>query len=743
MIEGPKLLVEWSSRWDEFWTAIGPAIGRSPAPLAGEAPTGLFPLRGLLVSWGAEAILLALAIWLPTKLREMPTFRTVTPPKHTVIYYQGNELPQVQDYGGAQMGRSGVAGGQQAHHESQAIKVARGTSRTEKVVDAPNLNLPVSLAPVANLLAVSPVPGPPPSEGLKATMPAPSLSKNAIVAPPPEVIRDLERSIPRMNSAVVAPPPTQVASERNRQLMGLSSATIIAPAPTDIPRNQSHSVMAMTTPIVRPSPTDVPRDPPPLRGPAASNTIIVPPPVSAPLRENTQTAKLNMPAPAVIAPPPSQVTSDRTVSGASLSDPKVVPPPVEVGGRSPDKRAILGMTAANQVVPPPPSVSGGSAISGGGRGHNQAAGGFGTVLSADNVVPPPPSVSADGSARGRGPARGGSDGTLGSSDVVPPPPSLSGGDQLARRGSGNRGGGMGGPLDAGSVLAPPAVNPGGSGGGKGVVVSSEPGSAKGVPNSGTPGSLAMSPSGTAKSGLGGSGGGAGIGRGTGPGSGLSGDGSGAAKAGTGRGSDPNSHGGTSPYPGPGGAGNGTNGQPPAPGVSIAGGNTAAIINLPPMPGFGTEGGDPSVPGRSPTGAGGRRAFNVTTKGTSRSGGAFNQYGRLPGDVYTTFLNINGFGTVSMQFSDPLSVKHAYAEDLTSPDVLQATLAVRLNGARIMLEGKMNQAGHLHDFHQIFADPGAPVGKVVAAVSTWKFTPALRGNQPVEISVLLGFNIDTR
>ena len=134
--------------------------------------------------------------------------------------------------------------------------------------------------------------------------------------------------------------------------------------------------------------------------------------------------------------------------------------------------------------------------------------------------------------------------------------------------------------------------------------------------------------------------------------------------------------------------------------------------------FGTEGGDPSVPGRSPSGGGGHRAFNVTTKGTSRSGGAFNQYGRLQGDVYTTFLNINGFGTVSMQFSDPLSVKHAYAEDLTSPDVLQATLAVRLNGARIMLEGKMNQSGHLHDFHQIFADPGAPVAKVVAAVSTW-------------------------
>ena len=736
MTEGPKLLVEWSSRWDEFWTSLGPAFTRSEAALAGEAQTGLFPLRGLLVSWGAEAILLALAIWLPGKMRDMPVFRTVTPPKHEVIYYQGNELPQVEDYGGAETGRSGSAGGQQAHHESQAIKVARGNSRTEKVVDAPNVKLPISLAPVANLLAVGTNPGPPPAEGLKAATPMPSLSKNAIVAPPPEVIRELDRSIPRLNSTVVAPP-ASAAAERTRQIMGMAAATIIAPAPTEVQRDQSRSVVSMTSPIVQPSPTDVPRDPPPLRGPAASNTIIVPPPVSAPMREGTQSAKLNMPAPAVIAPPPSQVTNDRTVSGASLGDPKVVPPPVEVGGRSPDKRAMLGMTASNQVVPPPPSVSGGTSMTAGGRGHSSTPGGFGTVLTADNIVPPPPSMSSDSSGRGAG--HGPSGATLGSANIVPPPPNLNGGDALTRRGSGTRGAGMGGLNDAGSVLAPPATAAGGNGGGKGVVVSSEPGSAKGVPSGSTPGSIAMSPSGTAKSGLGGSGGGAGIVRGTGPGSGLTGEGSGAAKAGTGRGSDPNSHGGISPYPGPGGAGNGTTGSPPAPGVSITGGNTAPIINL---PSFGTTRGDPTVPGRSPT-ATGRPALRVTTKGTSRSGGAFNLYGHLLGTVYSTSFTINGFGTVSMQFSDPITADHAYTEDLTTPEVLQATMPVQLKGARIMIEGKMNQSGHLHDFHPVFSDPGAPVAKVVASVSTWKFTPALRGNDPVEVSVMLGFNIDTR
>ena len=71
MNEGPKLLVEWSSPWQEFVTSIRPALGKSQIRLAGEAQTGLFPLRGMLVSWGAEAIFLTLLIIIPAKLASM------------------------------------------------------------------------------------------------------------------------------------------------------------------------------------------------------------------------------------------------------------------------------------------------------------------------------------------------------------------------------------------------------------------------------------------------------------------------------------------------------------------------------------------------------------------------------------------------------------------------------------------------------------------------------------------------
>ncbi len=42
------------------------------------------------------------------------------------------------------------------------------------------------------------------------------------------------------------------------------------------------------------------------------------------------------------------------------------------------------------------------------------------------------------------------------------------------------------------------------------------------------------------------------------------------------------------------------------------------------------------------------------------------------------------------------------------------------------------------------EPGsAQTGKVLAALNNWKFRPALRGNEPVEVNAILGFNIDTR
>ena len=772
MPDPPRLLLEWSSPWREFFTALRPALGPSAARLAGEARSGLFPIRGMLLSWILEAIFLAGLIWIPSRLFTVETYTPTTPPKFDVIYFSGDELPQTPDRGGAQAGKTGRAGGQQAFHRTQAIRVARGSSVVNKVVDAPDVKLPVSTDPVANLLVYKPVPGPPPAEGLESSVTPPTFSKDAIVAPPPEVLRSLNRRTPGLSATVVAPPPSDLSRTKSHAMMGLSTA-VISPAPQEVPRDQSRSVIAMTSPIIQPAP-DVKRDPPPIRGPAAATTAVVPPPVSAPPRDTSQTARLTLPAPAVVAPPPSQVTRDRSTSGVALIDSKVVPPPAQIGGRSQDRHPVPGLVGTNQVVPPPPTINPGTALSGGGSGHNERPGGLGTSLTASNIVPPPPNVTRDpssgsgrasadprtrvssglggnivppppnvtrdpssGSGRASADPRTGVSNGLGGNVVVPPPPSLSGtADSLSGRGTGNKGRGIGGPLDAGTALAPPTSGAN-KGEGKGVVVSSQPGSAVGVPGNASAGVLAVSPTGGNKPGAGGSGGGTGIGRGSGTGSGLSGEGPGAAKEGTGRGSDPGARNGISPYPGPGGAGNGISGQPPVAGVSVQGGGT---VNL---PSFGPNENDPASPGRSSPGAGGHNGFDVTIEGTSRSGGAFNFYGLIKGDkVYTKYLP-TADGTVVMEFADPASAAHLYSESLTAPQPMRVELPAGIVHSPVAIACVLDRSGTLHGFQIIKASPGIRTSRILAALATWKFTPALRGSDPVEVTVYLGFHIDTQ
>src|SRR5258708_16809294 len=181
----PRLLGEWASPWEEFKSALGPALARPPKRLAGEAPTGMFPYRGMLVCWLLECLLLIAIIVIPERFASLQTLTPPTRPQWDVIYYSGDELPQTQDQGGAQSGKSGRAGGQQAHHPTQTIRVVRGDKPSEKVVDAPKVNLPHSDSAVANLLAFKPNPGPPPAEGMRSTLTAPTLPPMTMSAVPP------------------------------------------------------------------------------------------------------------------------------------------------------------------------------------------------------------------------------------------------------------------------------------------------------------------------------------------------------------------------------------------------------------------------------------------------------------------------------------------------------------------------------------------------------------------------------
>ena len=692
MNDAPKLLVEWSSPWAEFVSAIRPALRRSRRPLAGEAHTGLFPYSGILVAWLLESALLLAGIILPERLASMRPYAPPPMPKYDVIYFSGDELPQTADAGGAQSGRSGRAGGRQAHHRTQIIRVARGDSPSERVVDAPKLNLPRSDTPVANLLAFKQIPGAAPTEGLKSNLSAAALPQMSVVAPTPEVSRDQMRAVPLLNAPVIPPAP-QISRDKMRNTPQLDSS-IVPPAPSSAQRE----LASMRVPVV-------------------SSTNVVPPPVSAPEHESSVNAKLLLPAPSVIAPAPAHITRELgSLGGADVVDPRkqVVAPPVSSGPRSLDKQLVAGLSGSSNIVPPPPQTATSS--------QRLIAG-----LPGGNAVVPPP---VQGGTR----VLNTPSGVLLNGSVVPPPPTIAAGASEGGRGLGKKGGGSGGSLDLGSAVAPPNSGGGGSGGGKGIVVSSQPGSKVGIPGNAGPGALAMSPAGAEKSGLGGSGGGGSIGRGIGPGSGLSGEGSGAGKEGVGHGSNPEARGGLSPYPGTGGSGRGTNGSPAMPGVTVSGGSTITL------PSFGSDGNDLRIPGHSPKGAE-RHGPGITVVGSSRSGGAFNFYGALKGDNYTIYIPTSTGSTVVMQFADANASSQSYAGDLSAPDPIRADLPAGVGKSRLVVACVLDRSGQLRDLKVL--ERGADETKILAALRSWKFRPAVRNERPVEVTAILGFNIDTR
>ncbi|HLW84205.1 MAG TPA: energy transducer TonB [Candidatus Sulfotelmatobacter sp.] len=820
--DAPRLLVEWSSPWDEFVTSIRPALSRSTARLAGEAPFGLIPLRIMLSACGLELFLIFLAVIVPIKLAQLQPY---LPPKltgHDVIYYSGDELPRTEDLGGTHAGASGRAGGTEAHHHTQTIKVARGGSLVEKVLDAPKIKLAPSAGPVANLLAIRPDAGPPPTEGLRSSRtqpnlpssvvaPAPSLttdlsraavSLGAVIPPAPSVSRDRILMAPALNSRVVPPAP-RISSDRTRTLPTMSTnvippspdvsrdralitpslnTSVVAPAPNlprDASRDQSRSAPALNSSVVPPAPTTF--NPDSSRSPVQmANAAVVPPPVSAPEREGRRNPKLAMPAPSVIAPPPSADVQDtHRLAGGSVPDvaktvvappptpaastsfmgslldrvfgsPAVVAPPPTMADSSLSRTAGGSLTA--QVVPPPPAV-----------GSSGARAGINRIAIGAGVVPPPPSVAGSTLPGGRSsvanpapspavvlppPTVSGAGGpranqlsglasTALARSVVPPPPSLGKADGLTGSGRGSSGPGLGAPLDAGAVVAPPRSS--GSGADSGVVVSKDPGPKVGLPANARPGSIAMSPAGGEKPGLGGSGGGSGMVRGEGPGSGMiaggaNGAGSGGGKAGTGHGSDPAAKAGISPTPGPGGAGNATAGTPAVPGVSVAGGSSIVTVDF----GSNVGSGNPSLPGRSSVKE--QHSLRVSIQSTASSGGAFGYYHLLAGATHDIYIDNSPLPAV-MTYSEPTPTRGT-AGALTNPEPIHAELPAGLPHVRLVVTCVLDTSGNLKNLRVLDAGPPEMTAKVLAALPSWKFSPVMIGNQPVEVNAILGFNIDT-
>jgi hypothetical protein len=249
----------------------------------------------------------------------------------------------------------------------------------------------------------------------------------------------------------------------------------------------------------------------------------------------------------------------------------------------------------------------------------------------------------------------------------------------------------------------------------------------------------MSPSGGNTPGIGGAGGGAGNATGPDSGSAKAGVGPGSAKSGSGPGTSPTAKIGTSNVPGPGGAGTGSRpGVPNTPGISVQGGSNTIIT----LPSFGSTPNDPSAAARS-TDTSSHRGPGVTVVATPRSGGALSLYGALKGDrVYTTYIDTT-LGTVVLQFADPTSDTGAYSEELNAPEPIRKTLPPSTSHTRVVISCTIDREGNLKNLRAVDGRSSMLTAKLLPALQAWRFRPVLRGDKPIEVTAILGFNIDTR
>jgi TonB family protein len=96
----------------------------------------------------------------------------------------------------------------------------------------------------------------------------------------------------------------------------------------------------------------------------------------------------------------------------------------------------------------------------------------------------------------------------------------------------------------------------------------------------------------------------------------------------------------------------------------------------------------------------------------------------------------------MQYADPTSVTKRYSEDLTAPDPLHADLPAGMLRARVVIACILDRSGSIKNAQVLESSNADTTAKIMGAISSWKFRPVLRGEQPVEVNAILGFNLGT-
>jgi TonB family protein len=161
-----------------------------------------------------------------------------------------------------------------------------------------------------------------------------------------------------------------------------------------------------------------------------------------------------------------------------------------------------------------------------------------------------------------------------------------------------------------------------------------------------------------------------------------------------------------------------------------------------LPGFGSDpaANDPAANRR--TGVRKNEGLNVTVVATARSGGAFEPYkSLLHNEQYTTYFDTSA-GTVVVEFADNSPAGRAFRGAMTAPAPMHIDLPPNTPHARMVLTCTVDATGNLKDVRVLEPGPATMTAKIVSALRSWKLQPAMRNDQPVEVTAILGFGINT-
>ena len=135
---------------------------------------------------------------------------------------------------------------------------------------------------------------------------------------------------------------------------------------------------------------------------------------------------------------------------------------------------------------------------------------------------------------------------------------------------------------------------------------------------------------------------------------------------------------------------------------------------------------------------------ITIEATPRSGGVFAYYGVLKGDRNYSIYIDTAIGTAVMQYADPGSATHTTKQALSAPEPMRKDLPAGLHPERIVIACILDREGELKNL-RVLEGSATPEtkAKILVALQGWKFRPAFRGDEPVEVDAILGFGVDTR